>query len=295
MQAFSYSAPTSLEEAVSILAAAGPAARPMAGGTDLLVQLRHARRSLDLVVDIKRIPDVGTIEYSPEGGLVLGAAVPCADVAAHQAVIAHYPALADGAGLIGGVAVRQRATVGGNLCNASPSGDAIPPLIVLGAECRIAGPQGERRVPVAAFCTGPGRTILAPGELLVSLHLPPPAPDAGSRYVRFTPRAEMDIAVVGAAAWVQLDPGLRRIINARLTLGAVGPTPVVAERAARAVIGLSADEDACAEAGALAMEAVQPISDVRGTEAQRRHVAGVLARRALWGAIRRAKGESLDG
>ena len=128
MQAFSYRAPTTLEDAVSILAAAGPAARPLAGGTDLIVQLRHGRRRVDMVIDIKRIREVGALEFTPEGGLVLGAAVPCADVATHADVITHYPALADGAGLIGGAAVRQRATVGGNLCNASPSGDAIPPL-----------------------------------------------------------------------------------------------------------------------------------------------------------------------
>jgi len=279
---------------VSILAAAGPAARPLAGGTDLIVQLRHGRRRVDMVIDIKRIREVGALEFTPEGGLVLGAAVPCADVATHADVITHYPALADGAGLIGGAAVRQRATVGGNLCNASPSGDAIPPLIVLGAECRIVGPDGERRAPAAEFCTGPGSTILAPGELVVSLHLPPPQPNTGSCYLRFTPRAEMDIAVVGVAAWVQLDPGDGRIVDARLALGAVGPTPIVAEHAARAVIGLCANEDACAQAEALAIESVNPIDDVRGTEAQRRHVAGVLTRRALRGAIQRAKGESLD-
>lgn len=294
MHAFAYQAPTTLQDAVRILAAGGPAAQPMAGGTDLIVQMRHGRRSVDMVVDIKRVPDVTELTYTPDGGLVLGAAVPCADVAAHPAIRDHYAALADGAGLIGGVAIRQRATVGGNLCNASPSGDAIPPLIVLGAECRIVGPHGEHCVPVAVFCVGPGRTILAPGELLVSLLLPPPAPHTGSCYLRFTPRAEMDIAVAGAGAWVELDAAQERITDARLALSAVGPTPVVAERAARAVIGQRADEDACAQAGALASEAVRPISDVRGTEAQRRHLAQVLVRRALWGAIRRARGESID-
>jgi len=294
VRAFSYQAPTTLQDAVRILAEAGPTACPMAGGTDLIVQMRHGRRSVGTVVDIKRIPELLGIEYAPNSGLALGAAVPCADVAAHPAVLAHYPALADGVGIIGGVAVRQRATVGGNLCNASPSGDAIPPLIVLQAECEIVGPQGQRRVPVAEFCIGPGRTALTPGELLVSLRLPPPAPDTGARYLRFTPRAEMDIAVVGVAAWVQLDPRRRQIVDARLALGAVGPTPIVAERAARGVIGLPADQDACLRAEALVVEEVRPISDVRGTEAQRRYISGVLARRALWGAIQRAKGESVD-
>jgi len=266
----------------------------MAGGTDLIVQIRHGRRSPDFVVDLKRIPELGRIEYRAEHGLTFGAAVSCADVAADPAVIAHYPALADGAGIIGGVAVRQRATVGGNLCNASPSGDAIPPLIVLGARCLIASSAGERWESVTDFCIGPGRTILAPGELVVALHLPPPAARTGARYLRFTPRGEMDIAVVGAAAWVALDADRQHIVDARIALGAVGPTPILAEHAARAVIGLRADREACEQAGTLAVESVSPISDVRGSQAQRRHVTSVLVRRALWGAIQRAKGESPD-
>lgn len=290
MRAFAYQAPTTVKDAVRILAQAGPAACPMAGGTDLIVQMRHGRRAVALVVDVKRIPELGRMAYTPGEGLVLGAAVPCADVAAHPAVLAHYPALADGVGVIGGVAVRQRATVGGNLCNASPSGDAIPPLIVLGARCRIIGPEGERWVPVADFCTGPGRTVLAPGELLASLHLPPAAPHTGARYLRFTPRGEMDIAVAGVAAWVALDSREQRIVDARLALAALGPTPIVARHAASAVIGLLANGDACEQAGALAIESVSPISDVRGTLAQRRYLAGVLAKRALRGAIQRAKG-----
>jgi CO/xanthine dehydrogenase FAD-binding subunit len=195
---FAYCAPTSVADALVALAERGGRARPLAGGTDLLVQLRSGRIDLDLVVDVKRIPELAALSFDATDGLTVGAAVPCADLCEHAAVQARYPVLLDGAGIIGGTAIRGRATLGGNLCNAAPSADAVPALIVLGAVCTIAGPGGRRNLPVASFCTGPGRAALAPGEMLVSLHVPPPQPHSGAYYLRFIPRHEMDIAVAGA-------------------------------------------------------------------------------------------------
>jgi carbon-monoxide dehydrogenase medium subunit len=264
----------------------------MAGGTDLLVQMRAGRFGLDRVVDIKRIPELTAISYSPQDGLSVGAALSCAVLCENADVQTHYPVLIESAGLIGGTGIQARATIGGNLCNAAPSGDSIPAMIVLGASCTIAGPQGRRDVPVESFCTAPGRTVLARGELVVSLHIPPPQPHSGACYLRFIPRHEMDIAVAGAGAWIRLgDDG--RILDARIALASVAPTPLLAAEAGQSLVGKPPDEDAFAEAARLAQEAARPISDVRGTAAQRRHLVGVLTKRALRGAARRAKGEAV--
>jgi carbon-monoxide dehydrogenase medium subunit len=271
----------------------------MAGGTDLLVQLRRGLYDLDLVVDVKRIPEFDQLSFDPGAGLVVGAAVSCARLCQDPAVQQVYPGLVDAASIIGGPAIQGRATVGGNLCNAAPSGDAIPAMIVLRATCVIAGPRGTRTVPVEAFCTAPGETVLGKGELLVSIHFPAPLPRSGARYLRFIPRREMDIAVVGAGAWVALggNQGLRddrsTIADARIALGAVAPTPLLVEEAGAALIGRSPDEGVFAEAARLAQEAVRPIDDVRGTRAQRHHLVGVLVQRALRGAVCRARGDPL--
>jgi len=201
----------------------------------------------------------------------------------------------DAASIIGGPAIRERATLGGNLCNAAPSGDTIPAMIVLGATCAIAGPGGPRTVPVEAICTAPGQTVLAAGELLVALHIPAPQPHSGARYLRFIPRGEMDIAVAGAGAWLQLDPAGTRILKARIALAAVAPTPLLAVDAGAALAGQAPTEAAFAQAAQLAQEAAHPITDARGTAAQRRHLVGVLVTRALRGAAQRAKGAKSNG
>jgi CO/xanthine dehydrogenase FAD-binding subunit len=292
MRPFDYRAPASIGEAVALLAELDGRARPLAGGTDLLVQLRRHVFDVDLVVDIKRIPELNALSLDPATGLTLGAAVPCARICEHPQVSSHYPCLVDAASIIGGTAIQQRATVGGNLCNAAPSGDAIPALIVLGAECVIAGPGGTRTVPVRAFCTAPGRTVLQRGEILVSIYLPPPTPSSGAHYLRFIPRHEMDIAVVGVGAWVVLRDG--RIGDARIALGAVAPTPLPADDAAAALIGRAPGEEAYADAARRAQDTACPIDDVRGSIAQRRHLVGVLTKRALRGAVARAGGGSND-
>lgn len=289
MKPFDYVAPQSIAEAIALLSDGSRVARPFAGGTDLLVQLRQGGRDVDLVVDVKRIPELTRLSYTPQDGLVVGATVTCAQLCAYPAAREHYPGLVDAVSLIGGAAIQERATVGGNLCNAAPSGDSIPALMVLDAWAEVMGPQGTRQVPVREFCTGPGATVLAPAELLVALRVPRPEPRSGAAYLRFTARKEMDIAVVGVGAWLRLSEDLGRIEDARIALGAVGPTPLAADEAAEALVGRAPDEAAFDEAARLAQKVARPISDTRGTAAQRRHLVGVLARRALQRAVARAR------
>ena len=291
MQAFEYVSPASVEEAVTLLSGMNGEARPLAGGTDLLVQLRAERFRLGRVVDVKAIPELNEVRLSLADGLTLGAAVPCYRIYEDAAIKAAYPALVDSVSILGGIGIQGRATVGGNLCNASPSGDSIPSLIVLGARCNIAGPDGRRQVSAEDFCLAPGQSRLEPGELLVSLHFPPPQPRSGSYYLRFIPRNEMDIAVVGAGAWLVLGDDGETITDARLALAAVAPTPLYVEAARGVLVGTRGEDEAIDKAAEAAREAVRPITDMRGSEAQRRHLARILTRRALRGALRRAKGE----
>jgi carbon-monoxide dehydrogenase medium subunit len=289
MRAIQYAAPESIPEAVAILNQFGARARVLAGGTDLIVQVREHARDLDVMVDGKQIPELMEISYDPQKGLTLGAAVPCYQIYQHPDVVRHYPGLIDAVSLIGGTAIQGRASVGGNLCNSGPAGDSIPPLIVYSATARIVGPEGERTVPVEEFCTGPGRNVLRNTELLVSLHLPPPAAHSGARYLRFIPRNEMDIAEVGAGASVVLNETSDRFVSARIALGAVAPTPLYVPEAGAALAGQPVTEEAIAQAAALAQAAARPIDDMRGTAEHRRHLVGVLTRRALQGAVERAK------
>lgn len=294
MKSFAYQAPATIAEAVALLAEKNGRARPLAGGTDLLVQMRLKLHDLDLVVDVKKIPELNQISFNSNEGLTVGAAVSCARLYENPEVVANYPGLVDAASIIGGMAIQGRATLGGNLCNAAPSGDSISAMIVLGATCTVAGPQGTRTVPVEDFCTGPGKTVLELGEILVSIHLPSPRPNSGVRYLRFTPRQEMDIAIAGAGASVVLTNDLAEIAEARIALAAVAPTPLLVEAAAASLLGKTPSEEVFVEAAKLAQEAAKPITDVRGTAAQRRHLVGVLVKRALRGAVARAKGETIN-
>ena len=286
---FEYAAPTELDEAIRKLAAAGDSGRVLAGGTDIIVQLREGLRSADLVVDVKKIPGLTQLELSGEQGLHLGASVSCRQIYDDQYIAAAYPGLADAVRIIGGWQIQSRASVGGNLCNSSPAADAIPPLIAYGAQAQIAGPNGQRVVPVEEFCTGPGRNILQQGELLVALTLPSQPSGAGSAYQRFIPRNEMDIAVAGAASWVQLDKSGERIEQARVALSAVAPTPVFAAEASEWLTGQAASEEVFAEAGELAKRVASPIDDMRGTAEYRTHLVGVLTKRTLATACERAR------
>jgi carbon-monoxide dehydrogenase medium subunit len=289
MKAFEYAAPHTLREAAALLAEHGDRARVLAGGTDLIVQLRENRRELDLVVDVKHVPEVNELDYHPPRGLRLGAAVPCYRICEHPELEHVYPGLVDAASLVGGAQIQSRASVGGNLCNASPAADTIPALIALGAVCIISSPDGSREVPVEQFCTAPGKTVLRRGEMLASLRLPPPQPHSGSAYLRFIPRNEMDIAVVGAGVALTLDAAKSRCTAARIALAAVAPTPLLVTQAGAALVGTALSDADIGRAAELARTAARPISDMRGDAEYRRHLVGVLVQRALRIAHSRAK------
>jgi CO/xanthine dehydrogenase FAD-binding subunit len=291
LEAIEYTAPKTIDEAVQAMASKGSRARALAGGTDILVQLRGGRRSADLIVDMKNIPELNQLSYNSQKGLVLGAATPCYRIYQDQAVASTYPGLIDSAALIGSIQIQGRASIGGNLCNSAPSADAIPSLIALGGVATIVGPNGAREVPVSDFCTGPGQNVLQPGEILVSIHLPPPQAHSGASYLRFIPRNEMDIAVAGVGSWVALDESGQNFVSARIALASVAPTPVFAREAGESLAGKPVSDEAIEEAAEKAMAAAKPISDMRGTIRQRVHLVGVLTRRTLNNAIKRARGE----
>lgn len=285
MLAVRYEAPTSLADAVRLIAA-DPGAKILAGGTDLLVQFRAGLRQPSAFVDVKRIPELVGVAIDRDG-LRLGAATCAAAINEFAEVRRLWPGLAEAVHLIGSTQIQGRGTVGGNLCNASPAADTTCALIVNRAECVIAGSKGQRVVPVEAFCTAPGCTVLDPGELLVAIRVPRPAPRTADAYLRLIPRTEMDIAVAGAAVSVTLD-GAGKCTAARVAIGAVAPTALLVPAAADALIGTTLDERACRLAGDAASAAARPIDDKRGTAAYRRNVVGVLTRRAARIAATRA-------
>ncbi len=289
MQAFEYVRSQTAVEVVTLLSNQAETVRILSGGTDLLVQLREGRRKTDRLVDIKQVPEANELHYDPLEGLRFGAAVPCYRLCNHPIIPRVYPGLIDAISLIGGTQIQGRATVGGNLCNASPAADSIPALIAHRAVCIIAGPGGLRELPAEDFCVAPGQTALQRGEFLVALRVPPPAPRFGAAYLRFIPRSEMDIAVVGAGAALVLDESGSSIVSARIALGAVAPTPLFAREAGEYLAGRPVSAENMAEAARLAQEAARPITDMRGTIAQRKHLARVLTRRALEKALERAR------
>ncbi|MFZ0888559.1 MAG: xanthine dehydrogenase family protein subunit M [Candidatus Binataceae bacterium] len=287
MHEFQYEAPSTLDQALKILAAFGEKARPLCGGTDILIQMRAGVRRPEHLVDVKSIPELRHLSFDPKQGLRLGAAVPCIEVYENPLMHKHYPGLTEAAHLIGSIQIQDRASVGGNLCNGSPAADAVPALIALGAVAKITGRDGMREVPTESFVMSPGRTVLEPGELLVELLIAAPRPHSCDAYLRLIPRNEMDIAVVGVGASVTLDGD--KCVAARIALGAVGPTPILASKAAEAIVGMKLDDAAIERAAQLAIEASSPIDDMRGTAEYRRHVTGVLTRRALAKAAERAR------
>ena len=291
MEAIEFTTPKTLDEAVQAMASKGDRARALAGGTDLLVQLRGGRRSADLVVDVKDIPELNDISYSPDSGLTIGASAPCYRIYQAADVASNYPGLVDSAFLIGSIQIQGRASLGGNLCNSAPSADAIPPMIALGAVANIVGPNGTRQVAVEDFCTGPGRNVLEPDELLVSINVPAPQAGSGANYLRFIPRNEMDIAVAGVGSAVVLDDSGQNFVSARISLASVAPTPVFCQEAGASLAGKPVSDESIEEAARLAMADAKPITDMRGTIRQRVHLVGVLTRRTLNNAIRRARGE----
>jgi CO/xanthine dehydrogenase FAD-binding subunit len=292
MSSLSYAAPTSVDDAVKLLAGASGLAKVLSGGTDLLVQLRSGRLKPDLIVDTKKIPGMVGIRME-NGGFVIGAATPGAVVEAHAGLNAAWPGLVEALDLIGSTQIQGRCSLAGNLCNASPAADSVPALFAAGATAVIVGSNGKREVPVEQVPTGPGRTTLAKDEFILEFKLPPRPARSSDAYLRFIPRTEMDIAVVGCGISVTLDEkGV--CTAARVALGAVSPTVILVPAAAAALIGHTLDAETLLKLDAAAQAAAKPISDKRGTIEYRTKIAGVLARRTAAIAFARAAGNAGD-
>jgi carbon-monoxide dehydrogenase medium subunit len=284
-----YVAPRTLDEAIGAFAAAGSAARIMAGGTDLLVQMRSGLVRPGLIVDIKGIDEMNSIEETADGGFRVGAAVSGAVLAEHPKFRKAWPGVLEAVNLIGSKQVQGRASAGGNLCNGSPAGDSVPALIAAAAICTIQGPKGRHELPVEKVPAGPGRTNLTAGEILVSFALPPRPPGSSDAYLRMIPRTEMDIAVVGLGVSLTLKDGV--CSAARVGLGAVAPTPLLVEAAGQALTGSRLDDAALEKAAEACRAACRPIDDKRGTIAYRVKTAGVLLKRTVAIAAKRAGGK----
>ena len=286
MRRFDLVLPNSLEDCLKILAERGAQAKLVAGGTDLLPQMKNGALHPAVVVDLSGIARVRQVQNG--NGLRIGAGVTARELELSPALRGVYLAIAESAAMVGSLQVRNLATVGGNLCNAAPSADMIPPLLALEAEAVIAGPRGERRVPLRDFITGVRTTVLGADEMLVELVVPDPGPHSGGAYLRHTPRRELDIAVVGVGSQVTLRDGV--CTKARIALAAVAPTPVHATAAERALEGQALTPQRIEDAARLAVEAARPISDQRGSAEFRRHLVRVLTRRTLTTALARANG-----
>ena len=289
MKWIDFETPQTIDEAVKLLADANGQAKPLAGGTDLIVQLRvgDPRVSVNQVINIKSIPELNELSYSPEAGLTIGAAVPLYKIYNDENVKKYYPAIIDSASLIGGTQIQGRASLGGNLCNAAPSGDGIPNLIAHGAIATIVGPKGTRKANVEDICIGPRQTSIENNELLVSINSPINPSGFGASYLRFIPRNEMDIAVAASGVSVVIENG--KFINARVSLASVAPKPLFVKEAGEVLVGKSVSPESIQEAAVLAKNAATPISDMRGTAEYRKHLCEVLTQRALDNAIARAQ------
>src|ERR1700761_46887 len=274
-----YLAPRTLDEAIGAFTAAGSAARILAGGTDLLVQMRSGAVRPGLIVDVKKIAEMTAIEATADGGFRVGAAVSGMALAEHPRFRNVWPGVLEAVNLIGSKQVQGRASAGGNLCNGSPAGDSVPAMVAAGAVVTVQGPNGRREMPVEQVPAGPGKTNLKPGEILVSFTLPARPKGSSDAYLRMIPRTEMDIAVVGCGVSLTLDKGT--CTAARVGLGAVAPMVLLVEDAAKALIGSKLDDAALAKAAAACSAACRPIDDKRGTIAYRTKVAGVLLKRAV--------------
>ena len=292
MNEIAYTAPRTVADAVSALKEANGNGKLLAGGTDILVQLREGARKADVLVDLKKIPEMTEIRQLPSGGWQIGAATPCHRIESTKAFAEAYPGIIDAVHVIGGWQIKGRASLGGNLCTSSPAADSIPSLIAHSVIAKIVGPNGNRDVPIADFCTGPGKNVLQPAELVVAFEVPALPPSSSGCYLRFIPRSEMDIAVVGCGTTLTVSGD--RITHARIALGAVAPKPLLAEEAAKSLIGQPATLESFTKAGELARKIATPISDMRGPAEYRTHLVGVLVQRSLATSLRRIQGEHVN-
>ncbi len=288
MRHFDYARPTSLAEAVRTLRSLGEGARPLGGGTDLLVQVKEGHLRPAALVSLAGIAELDGVGLAGDGSLRVGARATMQEVADHAAVRERFSALADGAAVVGSYQTRNAATIGGNVCNAAPSADTSPPLVALSARAQIAGVGGEREIAVEELWSGPGRTTLEPGEIVTAFVVPTPPPGSGSHYERHTPRKVMDIAVVGVSTQLTIDGGV--VAAARIALGAVAPTVVRAVRAERSLIGRAVSGEVAAEAGRIAASEATPIDDVRGTVAFRRYLVEKMTSASVLRSAERALG-----
>lgn len=289
MHKFAYYAPNTVKEAAAVLAKS-PNGKVLAGGTDLLVQIKEHVKGMapDFVVSLKNINELKAVKFSAKDGATIGAGATIADALAAKNIREKFPALAQGAEIIGSLQIQNTATIGGNVCNAAPSADAVPPLIAYGATATIAGPRKTRTVALEEFFVGPGKTVLAPDEILVSINIPTPPARSGCNYVRHTPRAQMDIAMVGVASYIELKNG--KITDAKIVLGAVAPTPIRARLAEDLLRGNAPSEELIAKAADQAAMEESPISDVRGSAGYRRYITSVLVKRTMLAALKQAQG-----
>ncbi len=285
MEPFDYLAPGSVAEVYAALGN-GKSTLMLAGGTDVIVQLREGRRHCDQLIDLKHIPDLVSHRFAADGTLEIGAAAPLAELYEDPEVLRRLPALVDAASIIGGTAIQSRASLGGNLCNASPAADSSPALMALGARLSIGSASGTREIPVEEFFLGPGRSALQPNEMLLQVKIPPQPPHSGAFYHRFIPRNEMDIAVASAGVRLTLNADHDSIEDARLALGAVAATPLMVDISA--IVGKAPNAETFAIAGEAAANAAAPIDDMRGSIFQRKKLASVLTVRALEAALSRA-------
>jgi carbon-monoxide dehydrogenase medium subunit len=283
-----YLAPNSIDEAVKAHSAANGKARFLAGGTDLLVQIKSGIKKPNLVIDIKKIVELNSINEVSDNEFKVGAAVSGANLNRNKKFANLWPGVLEAFRLIGSEQIQGRASLGGNLCNGSPAGDSVPALVAAGCNVTIAGPNGSRNIPIETFHTGPGKTVLENGEMLVSINFPKRAANSGDAYLRMTPRTEMDIAVVGCGVNITMENGI--CTNARVSLGAVAPTPLLINEASDIMVGTDINSDIIQRVSKICMEACNPINDKRGTIDYRTKVAGVLFKRTVLTAIDRIKG-----
>lgn len=279
MKAFEYMRPSSLEEACAALAGSGGGAKALAGGTDLVVQMKQGGLRPTMLISLRDVPGLSFVQVGDDLTLTVGAATPLATVEHSPEVRRHYPAVADAASWIGSAQVRSRATVGGNLCNAAPSADMAPILLAYGAVATITDGRTERELSLEEFFVGPGQTVLKPGELLKSLTVPPCDTGFGKYYKQF--RSAMDCCTVGVAAWIDFDDGTAVVRDGRVALGAVAPTPIRSRTCERLLVGETLDEALIERAAAAVTEDAQPITDVRASAAYRMTLVSVLCKRAL--------------
>ena len=292
MKWIDYSSPETLSEALGLLNSYQKDAGILAGGTDLIVKMRANRVNPTQVIDIKAIPELNQININSNNDLTIGSAIPCYKIYNNSEIMNLRPELKDSASIIGGTQIQGRASLGGNICNAAPSADSVPLLIALGTTCNVQSINGERTIPLENLFSGPGQTVLEPNELLISITIPRKSDLAGANYIRFIPRNEMDIAVVGTGVSVVISDNKKNFESVRVSLASVGPTPIFVDGIDKEVSGQEINDESIRVVSNMAKKASKPISDMRGTAEFRQHLCEVLTRRALITSIERAKGDN---